>query len=166
MITSVEMVQRTNNALKALEAKRQSMTGSVINTSTLTEDGEFITSCLGNILITLSEGGNQIAEGSLTRSLATCILLLKHYDKPFTLDWVENMNIDNADIIYLSQIGKTHLLAEVAMYVSGVVEIPTFQALSTPITDAAMRIVEFSIMHGMNELELINDIPDDLSIRI
>lgn len=166
MITEEEVRQRVSKALAALEAKRQAMTGAV--TITAGDDGsDQMQAFAGTVLMTLAENGNTIHTEVFSRTYSMMIMMMKHFDSAFRLFNPEDMLwIHEGDVIYWSRARKSQLVALLACHIGSLAAVSDPDGLSIVITSCAEDLTQFCIMHGMNELELINDIPADISIKL
>lgn len=165
MITEEEVRQRVSKALAALETKRQAMTGAV--TITAGDDGsDQMQAFAGTVLMTLAENGNTIHTEVFSRTYSMMIMMMKHFGSAFHLYEPEDMLCTDSDVIYWSRARKSQLMAILSCHIGSLAVVSDQLDLSIVITTCAEDLTQFCIMHGMNELELINDIPADISIKL
>ena len=165
MITEEEVRQRVSKALAALEAKRQAMTGAA--TITAGDDGsDQMQAFAGTVLMTLAENGNTIHTEVFSRTYAMMIMMMKRFGSAFRLYKPEDILCTERDMIIWSRARKSQLVALLASHIGSLAAVSGPDDLSIVITTCAEDLTQFCIMHGMNELELINDIPADISIKL
>lgn len=173
MITVEDVKVRWGKVLQALEEKRRQMTGEVSHAAMT--DNELLSAHVGNILMTLSVHGNTVEPGTLSRAFAMAVMMAHSLEVEFPgadTDFAE-MFLDERAINYVSRMKMSQLVAMVASDLTPMLStVPDAGApegrydIRLSLTAAAFSMAFFAIMHGMNELELVTDIPSDLDVRI
>lgn len=168
MITVEEVSQRLSKALAALDEKRQSMTGTVTNTSALQDEPDMMHAFVGQVLMTLSAGGNRIEPETFSRTMAVMIMAARHFGVRFMEPTSEQLEtaIDDDTLYFYARMQKTHLVARVSEAFGELVAVPQRDNVASAVSEASGQLIVFLVMHGMNETELITDIPSDIDIKI
>lgn len=168
MITTEEVGRRVCKALAAIEEKSKSMTGSV-TAKAYAHRAEKLHAFIGTVIMTLASRGNSIEPEACSRTYAMMIMMLRHYGlsipEPEEAAFLA-CPVTEEDLVYWSRARMCQVVAHVAGDLGSLVESAEPSDVCAALITSAVTLSLFCIMHGMNEQELINDIPADIEVRL